>query len=121
MHRWMRISAALFWFFWACVVVPGHTRGVIQLDGNEGQARCCHRPTRTSPCDSPKSSVPTSKNCAICFVAATLGNESLPPPAVLQLPFAYKAAVPTASEAPTLQLILSFHTRGPPDSSALNT
>jgi hypothetical protein len=121
MHRWMRIFAALFWFFWAGVVVPGHTRGVIQLEGKGQQARCCHTPTRTAPCDSPKPSVPTSKNCAICFVAAKLGNESLPPPDALKLPFAYTMVIPDAPASPALQLTLPFQTRGPPDSSTANT
>jgi hypothetical protein len=116
MHRLMRISAAFFWFFWACVIVPGHTRGVIQLDNKPTHAACCHTPNSPSP-----KSVPSSKNCAICFVAAKLGNQTLPPPAALQLPFAYRAAAPQAIEAPSLQLILPFHTRGPPDSSTAST
>ena len=121
MLRWMRISAALFWFFWACVVVPGHTRGVIQLNGKEVDSRCCHAPARSAPCDSPKSPLPTSKNCAICFVAAKLGNESLPSPDALKLPFAYTTVIPDAPASPALQLLLPFQTRGPPDSSTANT
>jgi hypothetical protein len=117
MQNWMRITAALFWFFWAAVVVPGHTRGVIQLDQKSAQA-CCHT-SRTAPRGSPKS--PAPQNCAICFVAAKVGNESSPPQPALKLPFAYKTAIPQAAEAPSLQLILPFHTRGPPDSSTANT
>ena len=116
MHRWMRISAAFFWFFWAAVVVPGHTRGIITLDGKNSQARCCH--TQNSNHSKP---VPASKNCAICFVAAKVGKQTLPPSAALQLPFAYRAEPIQATEAPSLELILSFHTRGPPDSSTANT
>ena len=117
MHRWLRISAALFWFFWACVIVPGHTRGVIRLDGKVAQLSCCHTPAGNAPCKS----APTSKNCAICFVAAKVGQQTLPPPAALQLPFAYRATVTNAIEAPSLELILPFQTRGPPDSSTANT
>jgi hypothetical protein len=113
MHRWLRVSAALFWFVWACVIVPGHTRGAIRLDA---KGRCCHTPTRDS-----SKSVPASKNCAICFVAAKVGKQTVAPAAVLQLPFAYRAAVTQPTQAASLGLILAFDTRGPPDSSTANT
>jgi hypothetical protein len=121
MDRWTRIFAAFFWFFWAGVIVPGHTRGVIQLDGKEARSNCCHVSSRSAPDGSPKSPLPASKNCAICFVAAKLSDQSLPAPAALKLPFAYRAFVPKVAEAPAIELILPFHTRGPPDSSTANT
>jgi hypothetical protein len=114
----MRVAAAVFWFIWTGVVIPGHTRGAIQLTCSE--ARCCHTTNRTNS-SNPKSPAPSSTNCAICAVAAKLRNESLPPPQVLKLPFAYRAIITQAAEAPALDLILSFHTRGPPDSSTANT
>jgi len=121
MNRWMRIFAAVFWFFWAGVVVPGHTRGAIQLDNKHQRSTCCHDSSRGVPGGSSKLPLPASKNCAICFIAAKLGNQSLPAPAALKLPFAYRAFVPKAAEAPAIELILPFHTRGPPDSSTANT
>ena len=114
--RSLRVLAALFWFVWTGVIIPGHTRGAIPL-----QSSCCHTSSRNNSRDNPKSPLPTSTNCAICAVAAKLGNESLPPPQVLNLPFAYRAIIPKAAEAPALELILSFHTRDPPDSSTANT
>ena len=118
--RSMRVLAALFWFIWTGVVIPGHTRGAIQLTCSEVQSHCCHTTSRTNP-SNPKSPAPSSSNCAICAVAAKLGTESLPSPVALKLPFVYRAAIPAASEAPSLQLILPFQTRGPPDSSTANT
>ena len=114
--RSLRVLAALFWFVWTGVVIPGHTRGAIPL-----QSSCCHTSNRNSSPDHPKSPLPTSTNCAICAVAAKLGNESLPSLVALKLPFAYRTVIPKAAEAPYLQLILPFHTRGPPDSSTANT
>jgi len=116
MHRSLRISAALFWFFWACVIVPGHTRGVVRLDGKETQARCCD-----TPASKHSKPVPASKTCAICFVSAKVSKQTVAPLAALKLPFAYTAAPPKAFEAATVQTILPFHTRGPPDSSTANT
>jgi len=115
----MRILAALFWFVWTGVVIPGHTRGAIPLVCKE--STCCHAPVHSNTPGNPKSPAPNSGNCAICAVAAKLGNESLPLPAVLRLPFAHRAVIPTAAEAPSLQLILPFQTRGPPDSSTTNS
>ena len=116
--RSMRVLAALFWFIWTGVVIPGHTRGAIQLPCSE--ARCCHTNNRTNPGNS-QSPAPNSSNCAVCAVAAKFTDESLPPPVALKLPFVYRAPIPAASEAHSLQLIRSFHTRGPPDSSTANT
>jgi len=116
MHRCLRISAALFWFFWAAVVVPGHTRGVVRLDGKESHPACCHKPTSNH-----SKPLPASKNCAICFVSAKVSKQTVAPPAALKLPFAYTTSTPQAVEAPSIQPILPFHTRGPPDSSTANT
>jgi len=117
----MRVLAALFWFLLTVLIIPGHTRGVIPLACNDVQSHCCHTPDRNTSPGNRKSPAPTSSNCAICAVAAKLGNESLPPPVALKLPFAYRTVIPKAAEAPSLGLILAFHTRGPPDSSTANT
>jgi len=114
----MRVAAAAFWFIWTGVVIPGHTRGAVQLPCSE--ARCCHPTNRTNP-SNPRSPAPSSSNCAVCAVAAKFTDGSLPPPQVFKLPFAYRAVIPKAAESPALELILSFHTRGPPDSSTPNT
>src|SRR5437762_4435101 len=85
----MRILAAVFWFAWAGVIVPGHTRGIITIN-DEGRgmsacaSACCHpgKNSRQTP-DAPLS----SKNCAVCAAAAKVGHETIDIPAALKLGF----------------------------------
>ena len=54
------------------VVVPSHTRGMIQLPGSKAVASCCApKPGKSSPCDNKR-----TENCAICNLAARV---TLPP------------------------------------------
>ena len=110
-----RIFAAVFWFAWAGVIVPGHTRGIISLADQGGKA-CCHSSNGRMPTE--KAPLPTSKNCAVCAAAAKVGHETIAIPAALKLGFVELAFLPDLTEAPALERILSFQTRGPPNSSS---
>jgi hypothetical protein len=85
-RRWLTISVILFQAAWLNVIVPGHTRGAVQLPGATARCCCCDG-GGTSDGGAPKRGTPVTpqqrtSNCAICFFCAHL---SLPPAFVIDL------------------------------------
>lgn len=95
MHRFLRSNVlrltVLVWFSgWLLLVMPGHTRGIVELPGSvSDQADSCCEPTpsccdtATADCDPPKPTDP-AKHCAICYLKSHLTD---PPPLVLYTPY----------------------------------
>lgn len=87
-----KILLALWWALWTCVIVPGHTRGAMGVDGTLARGAdgktvafffstlpsCC-RPR--APAGAPRDKAPpSSDNCAICMIAANTGvGMDIPP------------------------------------------
>src|SRR4051794_33155032 len=70
MRRGFTIALLLVEALFFNVIIPGHTRGVIQLAGSQSQASCCasrHGESKQTPCDNKRAA-----NCAICAFAARL-------------------------------------------------
>jgi len=97
--------AVLVWFTgWLLLVMPGHTRGIVQVPGGQAdqQASCCSpKPSCCTPPadipahdaehpqDAPSDGQPgtpgdPAKHCAICFLKAHLTD---PPPVTLYTPY----------------------------------
>lgn len=82
--------AVLLWFSgWLLLVMPGHTRGIVELPVAESEqaALCCEPKPNccgvADDCDPPKPSDP-AKHCAICYLKSHLTD---PPPLVLFTPY----------------------------------
>jgi hypothetical protein len=113
MHgRSVRIALLAYQALWLCVIVPGHTRGIVVLPGTSRDAACCHAPGKSTPCnsDAPK----RQQNCAICAFAARLSPaiaiDLTPPP----LELLRREVPPFAHIAPTVAIVLTCHERAPP-------
>jgi len=96
-----RVLVMLWFSGWLVVVMPGHTRGIVQLPDAKGgeQDSCCQakppsccqgRPSQTDnagPSDTSRGGdKPTdpARHCAICFLKAHL---TTPPPLTLYTPY----------------------------------
>jgi len=83
--------AVLAWFAgWLLLVMPGHTRGIVELPGADSELAdaCCEpRPSccdaAEDDCEPPKPSDP-AKHCAICYLKSHLTD---PPPLVFYTPY----------------------------------
>jgi hypothetical protein len=81
----------LVWFSgWLLLVMPGHTRGIVELPGAESeQADSCCEPKPNccviaeDDCETPKPTDP-AKHCAICYLKSHLTD---PPPLVFYTPY----------------------------------
>jgi hypothetical protein len=75
MRRAFTLALLLFEAMFFNVVLPGHTRGMIQLPGSSCcEPACCaakHPGSKQSPCDNERTS-----NCALCAFAARI---TIPP------------------------------------------
>src|SRR5688500_19086950 len=108
-----RIFLLVLLAVWYGAVLPGHTRGVVQLPGTsrEPSAGCCDDKQSRNP-DAPAK---RSTNCAVCHYMASL---STPPPLDPGIALLKPADVlrdlivvrPTSA-----QIILPYHGRAPPD------
>ena len=111
-----RIFLLLLLTAWYAAVLPGHTRGVVQLPGTTA---CAASSTATKCCPSKRSQKPEApakpaSNCAVCHYMAAL---SAPPPFEHGL-----APLRPADVLPELvvvqpiaaQIILPYHGRAPP-------
>ena len=99
---------------WYGAVLPGHTRGVVQLPGT-----ACATTPSTTCCDKKpanKSDAPAkpASNCAVCHYMATL---SAPPPLEHGIALLKSADVLTdvlVIQPTSAQIILPYHGRAPP-------
>jgi hypothetical protein len=66
--RLLRILIAGFWFVWTGIIIPGHTRGAITVDGKQTIGSCC----QSKGADGKPQPVRSSSNCAVCHLAAKL-------------------------------------------------
>src|SRR5687768_8164951 len=77
-----RITLLVFQVVWLNAILPGHTRGIIQMscDTPQGGQRCVMSGGSTCPKKSPqeKPAPPSSSNCAVCQYAARM----TPPPVI---------------------------------------
>ena len=94
---------------WYGAVLPGHTRGVVQLPGSARAAEggCCDH----EPSDAPAK---PASNCAVCHYMAAL---SAPPPlehgiALLKPADVLRDEIVVQPSSP--QIILPYHGRAPP-------
>jgi hypothetical protein len=95
------------------IVVPGHTRGVIVMEGYKGgMASCCGEHSSSSSSKEP--SKDRAGNCAICNFAA---HVTMPPVIDLRLPelgFLHFRQVELAGVCVTPECMLTCYGRGPP-------
>lgn len=119
--RWGLLLLLLQQAIFFNVIIPGHTRGAITLDGNHSgqsiRACCCEEPEAAESSSNQKKHAPSQRdrqNCAICNFAARV----TPPPAISLtlpelgllslLPLPPPATVVAADFTPT------YYGRGPP-------
>lgn len=124
--RPLRLVILAFQAIWLNAIVPGHTRGGVQVAGSECQAcgiapaplaarPCCHPDTKSSH-DSPRAPIPgdPASHCAICYFAAMLSPavavDITHPPLVA---VALVEALP-ALAAPRAQVFPTYLGRAPP-------
>ena len=118
--RWAAALLLLYQAFFLNVVVPGHTRGAITLDGKHAAARCpaCCCCSPAADTDAGGTHAPSQSdrdNCAICNFAAHVtpapAIDFVPPPLLellATLPLLQQPAVISADLSPT------YYGRGPP-------
>src|SRR5437868_11941263 len=98
-----RIALLVYQALWLCVIVPGHTRGVVVLPGTT--ISCCKSPEKSRPADS--NSPTRQKNCAICNFAARITPaipiDLTPPP----LELLRREKPPAAHIAPSILIHLT--------------
>src|SRR4051812_44045828 len=80
MARAARLALLIFQAVWLNAIVPGHTRGVVQLpvgeSSGQSQTSCCAERGRAGPESRSPAPARQTGNCAVCFFAANLS----PPP-----------------------------------------
>lgn len=71
--RFLRWTLILLQFAWLNVVMPGHTRGMVTMDGTraDGSESHCCQSDRSSE-DHGKPSDEDRASCAVCFFAARM-------------------------------------------------
>jgi len=116
MRQRFRIFFSLFWFVWTTVLVPAHTRGMIQLVKEDCCAvrevkSCCQRCT---PGKGDSSKPVDRQNCAVCdlvshFTAPPVFDFDLEPSGIVQI---LPVTIPQSLVAQATGL--PFHSRGPP-------
>jgi hypothetical protein len=124
----------LFWAFaWFGVIVPGHTRGIVQLAPDPLATPSCHSqpaPTQTTPttdscCMGKPKSTSNSKDapkpfmgkCALCDIAAKSVSA---PPFTIDLPLVGLISLlppPTVFTLSGVQFLIPQQSRGPPQAS----
>ncbi len=120
----LRIAILLWFSAWMIVVMPGHTRGIVQMPGSQtsDKSSCCQPkpsccPTPNASCEQSPGQRPTdpAKNCAICFLKVRLTD---PPPLTIYTPYLGEldelAFVIESSIADDLAAPKLLRGRGPP-------
>jgi len=116
-RRWIGLAIAVFQAFWLNVVVPGHTRGIIQFAGAAAaQSSCpfCSGDSQSGKDSKSKEPAKPADGCAICFFAAHL---TVPPPIDLTLPkmqLLHLLPDEVAEDLTHCVVFLPFDNRGPP-------
>jgi len=113
-NRVLTWAILLFQSFWLNVVIPGHTRGVVQLPGGRTVECCpfCKPISSGDSSDKPKPGPPAT--CAICFFAAHM---SVPPAIDLSpgpLRFLHLLVAETARRVSYPKAFVPYDGRGPP-------
>jgi len=106
-----RIALLAYQALWLCVIVPGHTRGIVVLPGSS-DGSCCQTPGKSKPADS---DAPARRaNCAICSFAARITPaipiDLTPPP----LELLSREPAPPAHVWPSVEIRLTCLERAPP-------
>lgn len=116
--RGFRIFVLLFVVAWFGAIVPGHTRGVVQLPGARSCETSVAGDTSESTCCSTKpskeKSAPKAGSCAICYFATTL---MVAPPVTFEwamLGLVGTLAPPAHERADVRALSLPCQSRAPP-------
>jgi hypothetical protein len=87
---------------WYAAVLPGHTRGVVQLPGAAAADSCCTPGKPQRPGDNGPSPTRSPLTCAVCAYMGALSDA--PPPDLGIAPLG-----PTDEElAPSVQAVISF-------------
>ena len=104
----LRILLAAVWFLWTAIIIPGHTRGAITVDGKQ-TIGCCEgkQHDKSQP-------VRSSSNCAVCHLAAKLMpassfNIELKPGELLEIITLRPTAAPAVAG-----VVLTLRSRAPP-------
>jgi hypothetical protein len=113
--RPVHLFLLIFQALWLNVIVPGHTRGIVQLPnaGHSCPACCCEQSAQTK---NQKPAAPTNPpgNCAICFFAAHL---SIPPKidlSLTRLDFLHRLDAIVMEDRIARIALSPFNSRGPP-------
>ena len=114
MRRAFTIALLLFEALFLNVVIPGHTRGMIQLPGSAPLPACCaakHSDSKQTPAENDRTS-----HCALCAFAARI---TIPPTIDFAPPPTGLLAVlppPTAQGVEVVAFPFPFFGRAPPTS-----
>ena len=118
--RALRIAVLAWVGLWFGLIVPWHTRGAVQLPGNNAAGpaftTCCapSKPANSNSKDAPLNQGGPASNCAVCHFIATLDVAA---PTIFYEPFLGTAAIaatvrPIAPCTPVLTRVPPE--RGPP-------
>lgn len=114
--RWRGTSIILLLFqaLWLNVVLPGHTRGIVQMpQPSDASDSCCAGPKKAAEDDTSHERQERAANCAVCFFAARMtvaaAIDLRPPP----LELAGEVEVGTVHSHGRVH-ISAYHSRGPP-------
>lgn len=113
--RWTGLFLLVFQSLFLNVIVPGHARGMITMDGRGGCPACCCRAASTGDRSHRQAPTPADRaNCAICNFAARITwaappNLSLPELGLVQL-----LPLPPPAVAVSLQIVPTYLGRAPP-------
>jgi hypothetical protein len=115
--RPFHLALLIFQVVWFNVIVPGHTRGVVQLPHAEQSCPacccCCEGAAKTGN-QNPATPKNPPGNCAICFFAAHL---SIPPRidfSLTRLDFLHRLDAIVKEDRVARIVIYPFDSRGPP-------
>ena len=101
------------------VVLPGHTRGAITLDGRHtgDRAVCCCGDVGDKPADDDRRPVPSQRDrdhCSICNFAARVVPPTLPDLRLVPLGLVDRLPSPRPATVDPADRIVTYYGRGPP-------
>jgi len=115
-RRPLHLAVLIFQALWLNVIVPGHTRGIVQLPGSNhcSTVNSCPLCANEHPAGSKDAPANRSSNCAICFFAAHLNVPPTIDLSLTRLDFLHRLSAIIAEDRIARIVISPFDCRGPP-------
>jgi hypothetical protein len=116
---------ALWWLAVTCVIVPGHTRGAVTVDGRvpvsasggsvplffSSVSTCCQA---KAPAGSKAPVAPNPTNCIVCKLVGHVGCAAGVPVDFSVAPAGETTVLAVAAQVGTPERVLTLHGRAPP-------